>query len=126
MYTSNASVLNRMRLTCQSTSTGLVRTNIDLGNMNGEVLQTADFTDEREPIIHAMNEVILHRGKSPHLTLLNISIDGVFLTEAIVPTPHTANPPFVIDANTVAGRATVSFYQHQQARQPIPSRPQDP
>jgi len=92
MYTSNASVLNRMRLTCQSTSTGLVRTNIDLGNTNGEVLQTADFTDGREPIIHAMNEVVLHRGKSPHLTLLNVSIDGVFLTEAIVPTPSHHKP----------------------------------
>jgi len=47
-------------------------------------LKVEDFTKADEPITHAMNEVILHRGRSPHLTMLNIFIDGVFLTEAIV------------------------------------------
>ena len=33
--------------------------------------------------IHAMNEVILHRGSSPHLAYLNISVGNRFLTEAV-------------------------------------------
>jgi NAD kinase len=71
-----------MRLTCQSTpSSNLLYTT---NGRNGTLI-TEDFTNSQEPIIHAMNEVILHRGRSPHLTMLNISIDGVFLTEAIVP-----------------------------------------
>jgi NAD kinase len=73
-----------MRLTCQAIQglTPLCST-IDRGK-NGSTLRTEDFTDTQEPVTHAMNEVILHRGRSPHLTMLNISIDGVFLTEAIV------------------------------------------
>lgn len=75
-----------MRLTCQSTSLSLCHN----GDMNGDaqnggMLNPEDFTKTQEPLTHAMNEVILHRGRSPHLTRLNISIDGVFLTEAIVP-----------------------------------------
>jgi NADH kinase len=75
-----------MRLTCQSTSSPLISPNVS--PYNGKSLHSEDFTKSQEPIIHAMNEVILHRGRSPHLTKLNISIDGVFLTEAIVsPSP---------------------------------------
>jgi hypothetical protein len=96
MYTSNARVLNRMRLTCQSMSTTLCRTN-NLGPGNG-MLRMEDFTNDGEAVIHAMNEVILHRGKSPHLTLLNISIDGVFLTEAIV-SPLPNPQPFLIPSH---------------------------
>jgi NAD kinase len=73
-----------MRLTCQS-GTALYDS-----NLNNDNLTVQDFTNSSissEPIIHAMNEVILHRGRSPHLTMLNISIDGVFLTEAIVLPP---------------------------------------
>jgi len=88
LYTSNSRILNRMRLTCQSTrlSSSLVLPS-DVSNGN---LHTEDFTPVTEgggQITHAMNEVILHRGKSPHLTMLDISIDGVYLTEAIVPLP---------------------------------------
>ena len=97
MYTSNARVLNRMRLTCQSSSTSLcsTSTNNSLNNSlkDGERLRSEDFTNSEETIIHAMNEVILHRGRSPHLTMLNISIDGVFLTEAIVAPPLILSPP---------------------------------
>jgi NAD kinase len=77
-----------MRLTCQSSSTSLCTSNGDDNGLleNGD-LKSEDFTNTQEPIIHAMNEVILHRGRSPHLTMLNISIDGVFLTEAIVHNP---------------------------------------
>lgn len=81
LYTSNAKVLNRMRLTCQSKQSLSLYNSNNNGNLSSE-----DFTSAEEPVIHAMNEVILHRGRSPHLTMLNIYIDGVFLTEAIVPT----------------------------------------
>jgi NADH kinase len=64
------------------------------GDGNG-TLHVEDFTlsgVEGEGMTHAMNEVILHRGRSPHLTRLDISIDGVFLTEAIV--SPLSLPPF--------------------------------
>lgn len=35
------------------------------------------------PHLHALNEIILHRGASPHLTHLTISISGRVLTEAV-------------------------------------------
>ena len=35
------------------------------------------------PHLHALNEIILHRGASPHLTHLTISISGRILTEAV-------------------------------------------
>lgn len=31
-----------------------------------------------------MNEVNLHRGRFPHLTVINCFVDDVFLTEAVV------------------------------------------
>jgi NAD kinase len=70
-----------MRLTCQSAPTSTILYNANSNNGN---LRVEDFTNSDEPITHAMNEIVLHRGRSPHLTRLNISIDGVFLTEAIV------------------------------------------
>lgn len=36
-----------------------------------------------EPSTFAMNEVLLHRGRTPHLAVLSISIGGHFLTDAI-------------------------------------------
>lgn len=33
--------------------------------------------------MHAMNEVILHRGKDPHLAIVDVYIGGRFLTEAV-------------------------------------------
>ena len=34
--------------------------------------------------VHAMNEVTIHRGKQPHLAILEVYVGGQFLTEAIV------------------------------------------
>ena len=34
--------------------------------------------------IHLMNEVALHRGASPHLTIIDAFVNGQHLTEAIV------------------------------------------
>jgi NADH kinase len=33
--------------------------------------------------IHAMNEVVIHRGASPHLAIIDIYVGGRFLTEAV-------------------------------------------
>ncbi|KAI9805100.1 MAG: hypothetical protein M1825_000934 [Sarcosagium campestre] len=33
--------------------------------------------------IHAMNEVIIHRGKAPHLAVIEVYVGGRFLTEAV-------------------------------------------
>ena len=45
-----------------------------------------------------MNEVTLHRGRSPHLNIIDAYVNGQHLTEAVVgsfPRPHTLNshPP---------------------------------
>jgi len=36
---------------------------------------------------HAMNEVNIHRGKSPHMAIVEVFVDGRFLTEAVVCPP---------------------------------------
>ena len=36
-----------------------------------------------EGAVHAMNEVIIHRGKSPHLAVIDVFIGGRFLTEVV-------------------------------------------
>lgn len=33
--------------------------------------------------VYAMNEVLLHRGRTPHLSIINIHVGGRFLTEAV-------------------------------------------
>ena len=45
--------------------------------------ETEDATSLEGGIHYAMNEVILHRGKNPHLVIIEILIDGRFLTEAV-------------------------------------------
>jgi NADH kinase len=37
-------------------------------------------TDDGE--VYAMNEVVMHRGRSPHLTIIDVFLNGQFLTEA--------------------------------------------
>lgn len=51
------------------------RLRVAISNANGETLTP--------PHLHALNEIILHRGASPHLTHLTISISGRILTEAV-------------------------------------------
>ena len=45
--------------------------------------ETEDVTSLEGSVHYAMNEVILHRGKNPHLVIIEILIDGRFLTEAV-------------------------------------------
>ncbi|KAH3672695.1 hypothetical protein WICMUC_004101 [Wickerhamomyces mucosus] len=65
VYNSTAKVLHRTRLEChviRNTGHGNKKINID------------------PKMIHAMNDIVLHRGDTPSLTTLDIYIDGEFLT----------------------------------------------
>lgn len=44
-------------------------------------LSRATNSDQRD--LHAMNEVIIHRGKDPHLAVVEVYVGGRFLTEAV-------------------------------------------
>jgi NADH kinase len=64
------------------------RLKISVSDANGNPLSShADSTnppnypDQEE--MHAMNEIILHRGADPHLTIIEIYVGGRFLTEAV-------------------------------------------
>ncbi|KAI5292075.1 NADH kinase pos5 [Ascosphaera acerosa] len=48
--------------------------------------------DDESGVIHAMNEVVLHRGNQPHLAILDVSVGGRFLTEAIADGMIAATP----------------------------------
>lgn len=61
VYSSRARVLNRVRIECQ-----LSRPN-----------------SGKSKIVHAMNDLNIHRGQDPHLTMLDINVDGEFVTRAI-------------------------------------------
>ncbi|ODQ59577.1 hypothetical protein WICANDRAFT_62165 [Wickerhamomyces anomalus NRRL Y-366-8] len=62
VYTSTAKVIHRTRLECH-----VIRNN------------SAPATNN-QGMIHAMNDIVLHRGDTPNLTTLDIYIDGEFLT----------------------------------------------
>jgi len=46
--------------------------------INGDATSESECQD-----IHAMNEVIIHRGANPHLAIIEIFVGGRFLTEAV-------------------------------------------
>ncbi|KAI5301630.1 NADH kinase pos5 [Ascosphaera pollenicola] len=48
--------------------------------------------DEEAGVVHAMNEVVLHRGNQPHLAILEVSIGSRFLTEAVADGMIAATP----------------------------------
>lgn len=61
VYKSTAKVLHRTRLECH-------------------VVRRDSKESEQPQMIHAMNDIVLHRGDTPHLTTLDIYVDGEFLT----------------------------------------------
>ena len=67
VLTSNAYSLNRMRLECSI--------------LNDRGLPIERF---KHLSVQAMNEVHLHRGRHPHMTVINTFVDGQKLTEAVV------------------------------------------
>lgn len=64
VYSSTAKVLHRTRLECHV-----------YRHLNSDKEKT-----ETTKMIHAMNDIVLHRGDTPNLTTLDIYIDGAFLT----------------------------------------------
>lgn len=66
VYSSKSKVMNRSRLRCEVFQS---RPNLDIR--------------DRTLSIHAMNDINIHRGSDPHLTMLDINVDGQFVTRAI-------------------------------------------
>ncbi|MCJ1480857.1 NADH kinase pos5 [Schaereria dolodes] len=50
---------------------------------NGERISGNDSSASAEGDVYAMNEVIIHRGKDPHLAIVEVFVGGRFLTEAV-------------------------------------------
>ncbi|KAF8526047.1 ATP-NAD kinase-like domain-containing protein [Hysterangium stoloniferum] len=65
VFDGRATVLERMRLACTFSDTD--GQELDVPNLAGW---------------QVMNEVTLHRGRSPHLSIVDVYVDGVHLTEA--------------------------------------------
>ncbi|EXJ80519.1 NAD+ kinase [Capronia coronata CBS 617.96] len=59
----------------------LVRQRLKVGLFDaaGKRLGNGDLLED----LHAMNEVILHRGQDPHLAIVDVYVGGRFLTEAV-------------------------------------------
>ncbi|EXJ79688.1 NAD+ kinase [Capronia epimyces CBS 606.96] len=59
----------------------LVRQRLKVGlfDAGGKRLGKGDLLQD----LHAMNEVILHRGQDPHLAIVDVYVGGRFLTEAV-------------------------------------------
>ncbi|AOA61588.1 Mitochondrial NADH kinase [Komagataella phaffii CBS 7435] len=75
VYTSRAKVLHRTRLECH-----IVKKNNELPiNTEGGQPKGSNYS-EFPTKVHAMNDIVLHRGSIPTLTTLDIFIDGEFLT----------------------------------------------
>lgn len=66
------SILNRLRLACRP---------ID---RNGKLLERFAYGHVGENGFQVMNEVTLHRGRHPHLSVVDAYFDGQHLTEAVV------------------------------------------
>lgn len=60
----------------------LIRQRLRIGVYDAQGNRLASNGDVRCDM-HAMNEVILHRGKDPHLAIVEVYVGGRFLTEAV-------------------------------------------
>jgi NADH kinase len=63
----------------------LLRNRLKVGVFDaaGQRLIGDDTSESAEGDVHAMNEVIIHRGKEAHLAIIDIFVGGRFLTEAV-------------------------------------------
>ncbi|CCF56974.1 hypothetical protein KAFR_0B06770 [Kazachstania africana CBS 2517] len=64
--------------------------------------------DGESSVIHAMNDIFLHRGSSPHLTNLDIFVDGEFLTRTIADGVVFSSPTGSTAYSLSAGGSIVS------------------
>lgn len=63
----------------------LLRNRLKVGvfDANGERVSGDGTEASAEGDVHAMNEVIIHRGKEAHLAIIEVFVGGRFLTEAV-------------------------------------------
>lgn len=63
----------------------LLRSRLKVGmfGADGQRLNSDAASESECQDIHAMNEVIIHRGANPHLAIIEIFVGGRFLTEAV-------------------------------------------
>jgi NADH kinase len=63
----------------------LIRSRLKVGvyDAGGNRLNSNGLAASAGHDIHAMNEVIIHRGKEPHLAVVEVYVGGRFLTEAV-------------------------------------------
>ncbi|EAW12495.1 NADH kinase POS5 [Aspergillus clavatus NRRL 1] len=60
------------------------RLKVGLFTADGKTVQGAVTQDTTgHPGVYVMNEVLLHRGKEPHLAVVDVYVGGRFLTEAV-------------------------------------------
>lgn len=59
------------------------RLRVGLFDSDGTRLSSDDSEESASGDIHAMNEVIIHRGANPHLVIVEVFVGGRFLTEAV-------------------------------------------
>ena len=59
------------------------RLKVGVYDANGGRLSSNGHPASASQDIHAMNEVIIHRGKDPHLAVVEVYVGGRFLTEAV-------------------------------------------
>lgn len=62
------------------------------GTSQMDMEKQMDHGDDDAGVVHAMNEVVLHRGNQPHLAILEVSIGTRFLTEAVADGMIAATP----------------------------------
>lgn len=67
------------------TSKVLVRNRLKVGvfDVDGRRISGDNSIESGAGDVHAMNEVIIHRGANPHLAIIEVFIGGRFLTEAV-------------------------------------------
>lgn len=78
VYESRAKALHRNRLECYVVRRG--EKIVPEVEQIGDIQSTNPGSIESSSMIHAMNDIVLHRGSQPNLTSLDIFIDGEFLT----------------------------------------------
>ncbi|TAQ86952.1 hypothetical protein B7494_g4724 [Chlorociboria aeruginascens] len=63
----------------------LLRNRLKVGvfDANGNRVSGNDTVESAVGDVHAMNEVIIHRGKEAHLAIIEVFVGGRFLTEAV-------------------------------------------
>ncbi|KAI9762638.1 MAG: NADH kinase pos5 [Chaenotheca gracillima] len=59
------------------------RLKVGVYDASGNRVSGDDTAASAQSDIHAMNEVIIHRGKDPHLAIVDVFVGGRFLTEAV-------------------------------------------